>query len=89
MDSGGPIVQEESPLTAPVDLRTQQIVKASPTINSVDIRNAPSTVMMDCRVPISKYCSIVPTSTEIAKKAIDTEGQEPSSDSCEHGATSG
>ena len=55
-------------MTAPVDLRSQQIVVASPNINSVDIRDAPSTVMMDRRVPISKYCNIVPTSTEIAKK---------------------
>ena len=68
MDSTGPIAQEESLVTVPVDLRSQQIVEASPTINSVDIRNAPSTAMMDRRVPISKYCSIAPTSTEIAKK---------------------
>ena len=68
MDSRGPIAQEELLVTAPVDLRSQQIVEASPNINSVDIRNAPSTVMMDRRVPISKYCSIAPTSTEIAKK---------------------
>ena len=68
MDSSGPIAQQESSMTAPVDLRSQQIVEASPTIPSVDIRNAPSTVMMDRRVPISKYCSIVPTSTEIAQK---------------------
>ena len=68
MDSSGPIAQEELIVTAPVDLRSQQIVEASPNINSVDIRDAPSTVMMDRRVPISKYCNIVPTSTEIAKK---------------------
>ena len=68
MDSSGPIAQEESLVTAPVDLRSQRIVKASPNINSVDTRNAPSTVMMDRRVPISKYCNIAPTSTEIAKK---------------------
>ena len=68
MDSSGPIAQEELIVTAPVDLRSQQIVEASPNINSVDIRDAPSTVMMDRRVPISKYCSIVPTSSEIAKK---------------------
>ena len=68
MDSSGPIAQSELIVTAPVDLRSQQIVEASPNINSVDIRDAPSTVMMDRRVPISKYCNIVPTSTEIAKK---------------------
>ena len=56
MDSSGPIAQEESLVTAPVDLRSKKIVEASLTINSVDIRNAPSTVMMDRRVPISKYC---------------------------------
>ena len=55
-------------MTAPTKLRTQQIVEASPNINSVDIRNAPSNVTMDRRVPMSKYCSIVPTSMEIAKK---------------------
>ena len=49
MDSSGPIAQEESLVTAPVDLSLQQIVEASPTINSVDIRNAPSTVTMDRR----------------------------------------
>ena len=68
MDSSGPIAQQESSVTAPTNLRTQQIVEASPNINSVDIRNAPSTATMDRRVPMSKYCSIVPTSTEIAKK---------------------
>ena len=68
MDSSGPSAQEELIVTAPVDLRSQQIVEASPNINSVDIRDAPSIVMMDRRVPISKYCNIVPTSTEIAKK---------------------
>ena len=68
MDSSGQIAQEELIVTAPVDLRSQQIVEASPNINSVDIRDAPSTVMVDHRVPISKYCNIVPTSTEIAKK---------------------
>ena len=68
MDSSGPIAQEESLVTAPVDLRSQQIVEASPTINSVDIRNAPSTAMMDRRVLTSKYCNTAPTSTEIAKK---------------------
>ena len=55
-------------MTAPTNLRTQQIVKASPNINSVDIRNAPSTVTVDRRVPMSKYCSIAQTSTNIAKK---------------------
>ena len=68
MDSSGPIAQEELLVIAPVDLRSQQIVEASQNINSVDIRNAPSTVMMDRRVPISKYCNITPISTEIAKK---------------------
>ena len=68
MDSSGPIAQEESPATAPTNLSTQQVIAASSDINSVERRNAPSTVMMDRRVPFSKYCSIAPTSTEIAKK---------------------
>ena len=34
MDSSGPIAQEESPRTAPIDLSSQQIVVASPNINS-------------------------------------------------------
>ena len=69
MGSSGPIAQEELLMTAPFDLRSQQIVEASPNINSVDIRNARSTVMMDRRVPISKYLGIAPISTEIAKKS--------------------
>ena len=68
MDSSGPIAQEESPVTAPNNLNTQQVIAASQDINSVELRNAPSTVMMDRRVPVSKYLSIAPTSTEIAKK---------------------
>ena len=68
MDSNGPVAQEESPRTAPIDLSSQQTVEASPNINSVDTRDAPSTVMMDRRVRLSKYCSIVQTSTEIAEK---------------------
>ena len=68
MDSSGQIAQEELLVTAPVDLRSQQIVEAPSTNNPVEIRNATSTVMMDRRVPISKYLGIAPTSTEIAKK---------------------
>ena len=68
MDSSGTIAQEESPMTAPFDLSSQQIVEASSNINSVDTRSAPSIVMMDRRVRLSKYCSIVPISTELAKK---------------------
>ena len=55
MDSSGPIAQEESPRTAPIDLSSQQIVEASSNINSVDTRDAPSTAMMDRRV---RYPSI-------------------------------
>ena len=68
MDSSGPIVQEESTVTAPNNLNTQQVIAASQDTYSMEPRNAPSTVMMDRRVPFSKYCSIAPTSTEIAKK---------------------
>ena len=67
MNSSGPIAQEESPVTAPNNLITQQLIATSSDINSTESRNAPSTVMMDRRVPFSKYCSISPTSTEIAK----------------------
>ena len=58
----------ESRVIAPTNLSTQQVIAATSDINSVEPRNAPSTVMMDRRVPFSKYCSIAPTSTEIAKK---------------------
>ena len=68
MDSSGPIAQQESSVTVPTNLWKKQIVEASLNINSVDIQNAPSTVTMDRRVPMSKYCSIVRTSMEIAKK---------------------
>ena len=63
MDSTGPIAQEESPGTAPNNLITQQVIAASSDINSTESRNATSTVMMDRRVPFSKYCSIAPTSS--------------------------
>ena len=68
MDSSGPIAQEESNVTAPNNLITQQVIAASQEINSMEMRNATPTVMVDRRVPFSKYCSIAPTSTEIAKK---------------------
>ena len=61
MDSSGQLAQEESPKTTP-------LVEASSNIASVESDNAPSTVTVDRRVKIPKYCSIVPTSTEIAKK---------------------
>ena len=60
MDSSGPIAQEESLRTAPIDLSSQQIVEASPYINSVDTRDAPSTMMMDCIVrliQVLQYCA--------------------------------
>ena len=68
MDTSGPIFQEESPVTAPTDLNTQQVIASSQDTNSTEIRNATPTVMVDRRVLLSKYCSIAPTSTEIAKK---------------------
>ena len=55
-------------MTAPNNLNTQQLIAALHDINSVELRNATSTVMMDRRVPFPKYCSIAPTRTEIAKK---------------------
>ena len=68
MDSSGPIAQEESPVTAPTNLNTQQVIAASQDINSVELRNATSTVMVDRRIPVSKYLSIAPNSMEIAKR---------------------
>ena len=68
IDSNGQIAQEELLRTAPLDLYSLQIVEASSNVESVDTGSAPSTVMMDCRVRLSKCCSIVQTSTEIAKK---------------------
>ena len=68
MGSSGHIAQEEPQRTAPLVMNSQHIVEASSNITSVETRNAPPTVMADRRVKVSKYCSIVPTSTEIAKK---------------------
>ena len=68
MGFSGHIVQQESQRTAPLDMNTQHIMAASSNITSVKSGNARPTVMADRRVKISKYCSIVPTSTEIAKK---------------------
>ena len=68
MDSSGQIAQEESLRTAPLDVNSQHIVVASYNIASVESGNTPPTVMVDRRVKIAKYCSIVPTSTEIARK---------------------
>ena len=64
MDSSGQIAQEELPRTAPLDMNTQHIVAASSNVTPGESGN----VMADRRVKNSKYCSIVPTSTEIAKK---------------------
>ena len=48
-----------------------QHIDAAP-LSSVmpEIENAPLVVAADRRVPISKYCSIVQTSTEIAKRHL-------------------
>ena len=63
MDSSGLIAQEGSLRTAPLDMITHlgDILKHR-------FSGTPPTVMADRRVMISKYCSIVPTSTEITKK---------------------
>ena len=37
MDSSGPIAQQESSMTVPANLMSQEIVEASPTINSVEL----------------------------------------------------
>ena len=49
-------------------MNSQHIAEASSSITSVETRNAPPTVTADRRVKVSKYCSTVPTSMEIAKK---------------------
>ena len=49
-------------------MNTQHIVAASFNITSGESGTAPPIVMADRRVKISKYCSIVLTSTKIAKK---------------------
>ena len=48
-----------------------QHIDAAP-LSSVmpELENAPLVVTADRRVPISKYCSIVQTSTEITKKHL-------------------
>ena len=68
MLSSEQIAQKEKSRTAPVDMSSQHLNEASSSITSVDTINAPPTVTADRRVKISKYCSIVPTSMEIAKK---------------------
>ena len=68
MGSSGHIAQEKPQRTAPFDMNSQHIAEASSTITLIETRNAPPTVTADRRVKVSKYCSIVPTSTEIAKK---------------------
>ena len=50
------------------NLCSQQIVAAPPTNAVPEIENALLAVTVDRKVPISKYWSIVPTSTEFAKK---------------------
>ena len=49
-------------------MSSQHLNEASSSITSVDTKNAPPTVTADRRVKVSKYCSIVPTSIEIAKE---------------------
>ena len=68
MRSSEQLAQKEQPRTAPVEMSTQHFDEASSNITSVDTKNAPPTVTADRRVKVSKYCSIVPTSMEIAKK---------------------
>ena len=68
MGSSAQLAQEEPQRTAPSDMNSQHIDEASSNITSVETRNAQPIVTADRRVKVSKYCSIVPTSTEIAKK---------------------
>ena len=66
--SSGAQVPEELRRTELLNLCSQQIVAPTTTIQSLDMNEAPPTVTADRRVEISKYCAIVTTSTEIAKK---------------------
>ena len=68
MISSEHIAQKENSRTAPVDMSSQHLNEASSSITSVETQNAPPTVTAGRRVKVSKYCSIVPTSMEIAKK---------------------
>ena len=68
MGSSAQLTQEEPQRTAPFGINSQHIDEASSNITSVETRNAQPTVTADRRVKVSKYCSIVPTSTKIAKK---------------------
>ena len=58
-------------------MNSEHVAEASSTITSIETRNAPPTVMADRRVKVSKYCSIVLTGTEIAKKySVSSKGKD-------------
>ena len=69
-NSSGAPAPEELPRTGQPLVDSHHIVPAPLTKIVSELENATPTVTADCRVPISKYFSIVTTSSEIAKKFI-------------------
>lgn len=69
-DSSGATAPEESTRIGLPMLYSQHIDAAPLSSVMPEIENAPLVVTADRRVPISKYCSIVQTSTEIAKRHL-------------------
>ena len=67
-NSSGASAPEESPRTGAPMVDSHHIVQAPLTKVVSDLENATPNVTAECRVPNSKYFSIVTTSSEIAKK---------------------
>ena len=70
INSSGAPAPEELPRTGLPVVDSHHITQAPLTKVVSELENATPTVTADCRVPISKYFSIVSTSAEIAKKFI-------------------
>ena len=70
INSSGASAPEELPRTGVPMVDSHHIVQAPLTKVVSDVENATPTVTADCRVPNSKYFSIVTTSSEIAKKFV-------------------
>ena len=69
-DSSGATAREESTMIGLPMLYSQHIDAAPLSSFMPEIKNAPLVVTADRRVPISEYCRIVETSTEIARKHL-------------------
>ena len=69
INSGGAPAPEELLRTGQPMVDSHHIVPAPLTKIVSELENATPTVTADCRVPISKYFSIVTTSSEIAKNS--------------------